>query len=181
METVTDYQLIERYLRDPAAEKERFWMSPAAFWFDWREYDEDIVRCVSESLPESARFAFELRDSPLPRGFDILLKRGKTTAAIPYAPDRMDRDTTLRALQAFLAPDWQLRCFVPSKGDIPWASASSPQRSGESWRPPSAPGPWPGTSSPLDRKAASLDKVKKRALRSVKRSGGLFWVFLRYR
>ena len=117
METLTDYQLIERYLRDPAAEKKRFWMSPAVFWFDWREYDEDIVRCVSESLPESARFAFELRDSPLPRGFDILLKRGKTTAAIPYAPDRMDRDTTLRALQAFLAPDWQLRCFVPSKGD----------------------------------------------------------------
>ena len=113
METVTDYQLIERYLRDPAAEKKRFWMSPAVFWFDWREYDGDIVRCVSESLPESARFAFELRDSPLPRGFDILLKRGKTTAAIPYAPDRMDRDTTLRALQAFLAPDWQLRCFVP--------------------------------------------------------------------
>ena len=129
MEAVTEYQLIEGYLKAPEAEKERFWMSPAVFWFDWREYDEDIVRCVSESLPESARFAFELRDSPLPRGFDILLKRGGTSAAIPYAPDQMDRDTTLRALQAFLAPDWQLRCFVPSKGSdtLGFCLLSSPE------------------------------------------------------
>ena len=66
METVTDYQLIERYLRDPAAEKERFWMSPAAFWFDWREYDEDIVRCVSESLPESAALPLNFGTAPCP-------------------------------------------------------------------------------------------------------------------
>ena len=114
METVTDYQEIERYLKDPEGERDRFWMGPAVFWFDWREYDEDIVRCIGESLPERDRFDFELRDSPLPRGFDILLKRGGQTAAIPYAPERMDRDTTLRAVQAFIAPDYQLRCFVPS-------------------------------------------------------------------
>ena len=114
MDAVTDYQEIERYLKDPEGKKERFWMGPAVFWFDWREYDEDIVRCIGESLPERDRFDFELRDSPLPRGFDILLKRGGQTAAIPYAPERMDRDTTLRAVQAFIAPDYQLRCFVPS-------------------------------------------------------------------
>lgn len=115
MGATADYWEIERYLKDPEREKERFWMGPAVFWFDWREYDEDIVRCISESLPEERdRFDFELRDSPLPRGLDILLKRGGQTAAIPYAPEQMDRDTTLRAVQAFIAPGYQLRCFVPS-------------------------------------------------------------------
>ena len=89
-------------------------MGPAVLWFDWREYDEDIVRCVSECLPEGERFTFELRDSLFPRGFDILLRRGETAVAIPYGPERMDRDTTLRAVQAFLSPGWQLRCFAPS-------------------------------------------------------------------
>lgn len=74
----------------------------------------DIVRTVSEALPEAARFAFEVRDSVLPRGVDILLKKDAACAVIPYAPDRLDRDTTLKAIQAFIAPDWQLRCFLPS-------------------------------------------------------------------
>ena len=111
-----DYWEIEGYLRDPEGERERFWMGPAVFWFDWREYDEDIVRCIGESLPEEAGFAFELRESPLPRGFDILLTVNGVTAAIPYGPDRMDRDTTLRAVQARIGPEWQLRCFAPSLG-----------------------------------------------------------------
>ncbi len=114
METVTDYILVERYLKNPSEEMDRFWMSPAVFWFDWREYDEDIVRHVSEALPEGARFELEVRDSVLPRGLDILLKKGDAAAAIPYRPEQMDRDTTLKAVQAFIAPDWQLRCFVPS-------------------------------------------------------------------
>lgn len=114
METVTDYELIEAYLKAPETEEDRFWMSPAVIWFDWREYDEDIVRCVSESLPEDDRFTFELRESTLPRGFDILLKKRGEVTAIPYGPDQMDRDTTLRAIQAIIAPRWQLRCFTPS-------------------------------------------------------------------
>lgn len=114
MEANADYWEIEGYLKDPEGEKNRFWMGPAVFWFDWRECDEDIVRCIGESLPEGDRFAFELRDSPLPRRFDILLKRNGRAAAIPYAPERMDLDTTLKAVQAFIAPDYQLRCFVPS-------------------------------------------------------------------
>lgn len=119
METVTDYELIEAYLKAPETEEDRFWMSPAVIWFDWREYDEDMVRCISESLPESDRFAFELRESALPRGFDILLKKRGEVTAIPYGPDQMDRDTTLRAIQAVIAPRWQLRCFTPSmKNDI---------------------------------------------------------------
>ena len=100
METVTDYQLIERYLRDPAAEKERFWMSPAVFWFDWREYDEDIVRCVSESLPESARFAFELRDAAGPAGVSraglaapllCALQRGRYPGLLPPLRSGVER------------------------------------------------------------------------------------------
>ena len=103
METVTDYILVERYLKNPSEEMDRFWMSPAVFWFDWREYDEDIVRHVSEALPEGARFELEVRDSVLPRGLDILLKKGDAAAAIPYRPEQMDRDTTLKAVQALAA------------------------------------------------------------------------------
>ena len=114
METVTDYQEIERYLRDPEGERDRFWMGPGVYWFDWREYDEDIVRCISESLPEGAQFRFEVRASALPRGVDILLEQSGVLSPIPYKPDRMDRDTTLKAVQALIAPDWQLRCFAPS-------------------------------------------------------------------
>lgn len=114
MEATTDYQEIEAYLKDPQGTEDRFWMGPAVFWFDWRGYDEDIVRTVSESLPENARFGFEVRDCVLPRAIDILLRKDGVLTAIPYRPDRLDRDTTLKAVQRVIAPDWQLRCFVPS-------------------------------------------------------------------
>ena len=103
---------VERYLRDPEGEADGFWESGPLLWVDWRDYDEWIVQGVCEQLP--ACFTYEVRDSVLPRGQDILLVRDGTAAAIPYAPERMDRDTTLRAVQAFIAPDYQLRCFAPS-------------------------------------------------------------------
>ncbi|MCI9644064.1 MAG: hypothetical protein HFF97_04985 [Oscillibacter sp.] len=80
METLTEFQWMERYIRDP----------------------------------EGARFHWEIRDSRLPRGSDILLGRDGVLEAIPYAPERMDRDTTLKAV---LDPDWQLRCFACSLAD----------------------------------------------------------------
>ena len=103
---------VERYLKDPEGEADAFWENGPLLWVDWRDYDEWIVQGVCEQLP--ACFTYEVRDSVLPRGQDILLVRDGTAAAIPYAPERMDRDTTLRAVQAFIAPDYQLRCFVPS-------------------------------------------------------------------
>lgn len=112
MKPEKDYWEIEAYLRDPEGGKECFWMGPAVFWIDWREYDEDIARAVSESLPPEDAFSFAVRDSVLPRGIDILLDG----EPIPYAPDRLDRDTTLKAVQARLAPDYQLRFWVPSAG-----------------------------------------------------------------
>lgn len=108
------FQAIERYLRDPEGEADAFWEDGPLLWVDWRDYDEWIVEGVCERLPENARFRFEVRDSVLPRGQDILLEKDGVLTLIPYAPDRMDRDTTLKAVQAAIAPAYQLRCFVPS-------------------------------------------------------------------
>lgn len=117
METLTEFQWMERYIRDPEGEMDGFWDSGVPIWVDWRDYDEWIIQSVCERLPEGARFHWEMRDSRLPRGADILLGRDGVLEAIPYAPERMDRDTTLKAVQAQLDPDWQLRCFARSLAD----------------------------------------------------------------
>lgn len=117
METPTDFQWVERYIRDPEGEIDGFWESGVPIWVDWRDYDEWIIQGVCDRLPEKARFHYAIQDSSLPRGSDILLGRDGILTAIPYAPDHMDRDTTLKAVQAQLAPDWQLRCFVYSMAD----------------------------------------------------------------
>lgn len=117
MGTLTSFQWVERYIKDPEGEIDGFWDSGVLIWVDWRDYDEWVIQGVCERLPETARFRYEIRDSVLPRGSDILLGRDGALTAIPYAPDRMDRDTTLKAVQAQLAPDWQLRCFVYSMAD----------------------------------------------------------------
>ena len=101
MGTLTDYQKMEQYLRDPEGEADAFWEAGPLLWVDWRDYDEWILQGICD----------------LPRGSDILLERNGALMAIPYAPDRMDRDTTLKAAQARIAPDYQLRCFLPSAGN----------------------------------------------------------------
>lgn len=108
------YQHLETYLRNPEGTADAFWEDGPLLWVDWRDYDEDIAWTVRGKLPSADQFDVKTRDSVLPRGQDILLMKDGLTTAIPYAPDRLDRDTTLRAVQAQIAPAYQLRCFVPS-------------------------------------------------------------------
>ena len=108
------YQYLNDYLQNPEKNFSAFWEDNPLIWVDWRAYDEDIAWTVRNRLPPADQFEVETRDSVLPRGQDILLIKDGTSTAIPYGPDRLDRDTTLRALQAQIAPAYQLRCFVPS-------------------------------------------------------------------
>ena len=117
MGTLTDYQKMEQYLRDPEGEADAFWEAGPLLWVDWRDYDEWILQGICERLPEPARFHYEIQDSDLPRGSDILLERNGALMAIPYAPDRMDRDTTLTASQDWICYDQAFRCFLPSAGN----------------------------------------------------------------
>lgn len=56
METLTEFQWMERYIRDPEGEMDGFWDSGVPIWVDWRDYDEWIIQSVCERLPEGARF-----------------------------------------------------------------------------------------------------------------------------
>lgn len=122
---------IEAFLKDPAGMTDIFWESGALIWVDWREYDDAIIDYVNEYLPKEARVEYEVRNCAAPRGMDIVLKKNGVCAAVPYPSDRMDRDTTLRAVQAYLAPAYRLRLFMGSLGCDTLAFCVLPE---EQWR-----------------------------------------------
>lgn len=110
------YGKIEAFLKAPEDMMDAFWEGSALIWVDWREYDDAIIDYVNEYLPPEARIEYEVRDCAAPRGVNIVLKKDGVCAAIPYPPDRMDRDMTLRAVQAHLEPVYRLRLFTGSLG-----------------------------------------------------------------
>ena len=111
-----DWEAIRAFLTAPTEQKEAFWESSALIWIDWGEYDEDILCYCNEKLPDTAKIDFACVDTDKKRGIDILLKKNGSSTAIPYAEDRLDRDTTLRSVQAYLAPDYRLRWYLGSLG-----------------------------------------------------------------
>lgn len=112
------FACIQAFLQAPSAKDttDVFWESRALIWIDWREYDEAIIDYVNDCLPPNARIEYEVRNSDAPRGIDIFLKKGGVYTAIPYLPEQMDRDTTLRAIQDCLAPAYGLRLYTGSLG-----------------------------------------------------------------
>lgn len=107
---------LQDYLRDPENRNDAFWDSDELIWVDWREYDESIIKYVNKKLPKDHAISFRCVENNLERGVDILLKKNDVRTPIPYARDATDRDTTLRSMQEYLAPDYQIRWFMGSLG-----------------------------------------------------------------
>lgn len=108
------YNEIKEFLENPVDNMENFFNSRAITWIDWREYDEDIIRYFNEMMED--KLELELIDNGKPYGDDIVLIKGTEKLRIPYE-EEMDRDTTIKYLNDFIKPEYEIRWFLESLGD----------------------------------------------------------------
>ncbi len=111
------YNEIKEFLENPVDNMENFFNSRAITWIDWREYDEDIISYFNGLLPQEDIVDVEIKEIKLGRGIDIILKKDNKTLAIPYEDDETDRDITIKTLDEFISPKYQIRLFSESLGD----------------------------------------------------------------
>lgn len=83
------------------------------FWVDWREDEEDIVR-LCEAVLRTGTLSARYLPNDVSADLEIFYK-GRTVIA-QYRDGLADRDTTLLALQAALAPDYEIRYCAASHG-----------------------------------------------------------------
>ena len=111
------YNEIKNFFENPVDNMENFFNSRAITWIDWREYDEDIISYFNGLLPQEDIVDVEIKEIKLGRGIDIILKKGNKTLTIPYEDDATDRDITIKTLNDFISPKYQVRVFMESIGD----------------------------------------------------------------
>ena len=111
------YNEIKIFFENPVDNMENFFNSRAITWIDWREYDEDIISYFNCLLPQEDIVDVEIKEIKLGRGIDIILKKDNKTLTIPYENDKTDRDITIKTLNDFIAPKYQIRVFMESLGD----------------------------------------------------------------
>ncbi|WP_405355862.1 glutathione reductase [Fusobacterium animalis] len=111
------YNEINNFFGNPVDNMEKFFNSRAITWIDWREYDEDIISYFNGLLPQEDIVDVEIKEIKLGRGIDIILKKGNKSSPIPYEDDRTDRDITIKTLNDFISPKYQIRVFMESIGD----------------------------------------------------------------
>jgi len=111
------YNEINNFFGNPVDNMENFFNSRAITWIDWREYDEDIISYFNGLLPQEDIVDVEIKEIKLGRGIDIILKKGNKSLTIPYEDDRTDRDITIKTLNDFISPKYQIRVFMESIGD----------------------------------------------------------------
>ena len=111
------YNEIKEFLENPVDNMENFFNSRAITWIDWREYDEDIISYFNCLLPQEDIVDVEIKEIKLGRGIDIILKKDNKVLTIPYENDKTDRDITIKTLNDFIAPKYQIRVFMESLGD----------------------------------------------------------------
>ena len=111
------YNEIKEFLENPVDNMENFFNSRAITWIDWREYDEDIISYFNCLLPQEDIVDVEIKEIKLGRGIDIILKKDNKTLTIPYEDDETDRDITIKTLDEFISPKYQIRLFSESLGD----------------------------------------------------------------
>ncbi|MGE7691323.1 hypothetical protein ACQKMI_19195 [Lysinibacillus sp. NPDC097214] len=107
---------IELFLKNPSAEEESFWDSEALVWVDWKDFDESIVEYFNDYLLDEDKINVEIVENDKPRCVDIFLIKDEVKKAVPYDVERTDRDTTLKAVQDFIAPKYQIRWYMDSLG-----------------------------------------------------------------
>lgn len=109
-------ETVRNFLLAPEKTQEEFWESDALIWVDWRDFDESIIEYFNEKLPDEDKIQFECVDTEKERGVDIFLHKSGIRTAIPYADDCTDRDTTLKSIQEYVSPKYQIRWYMDSLG-----------------------------------------------------------------
>lgn len=109
----TVYHQVKNLFENPNS-IELFWDSNELVWIDWREYDEDIIRYFNEMMEDKLKL--ELIDNGKPYGDDIVLVKGTEKLQISYE-EETDRDTTIKYLNEFIKPDYEIRWFLESLGN----------------------------------------------------------------
>ncbi|MGE7947194.1 hypothetical protein [Lysinibacillus sp. NPDC093688] len=107
---------VELFLKNPSAEEESFWDSEALVWVDWKDFDESIVEYFNDYLLGEDKINVEIVENDKPRCVDIFLIKDEVKKAVPYDVERTDRDTTLKTVQDFIAPKYQIRWYMDSLG-----------------------------------------------------------------
>ena len=109
----TVYHQVKNLFENPNS-IELFWDSNELVWIDWREYDEDIIRYFNEMMED--KLELEMIDNEKPYGDDIILVKGAEKLQILYE-EEMDRDTTIKYLNEFIKPEYEIRWFLESLGN----------------------------------------------------------------
>ena len=109
----TVYNQVKNFLEHPDS-IETFWDSNELVWIDWREYDDDIIRYFNEMMED--KLELEMIDNEKPYGDDIILVKGAEKLQILYE-EEMDRDTTIKYLNEFIKPEYEIRWFLESLGN----------------------------------------------------------------
>jgi len=107
---------IKKFLLSPDKNKDEFWESKDLIWIDWRDFDDSIICYFNEKLPDKDKIIFECVETEKERAVDIILKKDHFSIVIPYAEDCTDRDTTLRSIQEYVFPKYQVRWYLGSLG-----------------------------------------------------------------
>ena len=111
------YNEINNFFGNPVDNMENFFNSRAITWIDWREYDEDIIGYFNGLLAHEDIIELETKEIDLGRGIDLILKKDNKVLTIPYEDDETDRDITIKTLDEFISPKYQIRLFSESLGD----------------------------------------------------------------
>ncbi|MCH7313548.1 hypothetical protein [Acinetobacter sp. ANC 3882] len=82
---------------------------------DWREEDEAIIE-YCENILRTDHLRAETLCAENQQGFTISIYYQDKTLIIPYQGKGADRDTTLKALNQILQPDYEIRFCAPSDG-----------------------------------------------------------------
>lgn len=108
----TDFEIVKEFMKN-SENIDLIWDSEALIWIDWREYDEDIVRYFNDKLED--KIEFEFIDNRKDYGEDIVLKKNDERLQIPYN-EVMERDITIKYMNDFIGPQYQIRWFMESFG-----------------------------------------------------------------
>ena len=85
------------------------------FWVDWREDEGDIVKYCEAAL-QTGNLTYEWVRATTPRGRDLFISYGGRRIRAPLINGYEDRHIALCALNQVLAPDYEVRFCIDSKG-----------------------------------------------------------------
>lgn len=107
---------IRMYLQSPNENKDSFSDTNSVIWIDWKDFDEDIIATCNHHLPKESQIDFIYQETEKGIGYDILLKKNGICTPIPYTDALTARDTTLKSIQKYIAPTYEIRWYMDSLG-----------------------------------------------------------------